>query len=63
MVIIGVDPHPDSHTAAALDENGKVLDTLRVENTAAGLDEVQQWAEAFPRTLNWMDVALAFGHE
>lgn len=48
MVIIGVDPHPDSHTAAALDENGKVLGTLTVENNAAGLDEVQQWAKEFP---------------
>lgn len=47
MVIIGVDPHPDSHTAAALDENGKVLGTLTVRNTAAGLTELQQWAETF----------------
>jgi transposase len=47
MVIIGVDPHPDSHTAAALDTNGKVLGTLTVKNTAMGLDELQHWAGGF----------------
>lgn len=31
--VIGVDPHPDTHTVAALDGNGKVVDTPRVENT------------------------------
>lgn len=43
MVIIGVDPHPDSHTAAALDERGKVLSHLTVENSASGLHELETW--------------------
>ena len=52
MVIIGVDPHPDSHTAAALDTNGKILATLTVANTAAGLAELRGWAKGF-RQRQW----------
>jgi hypothetical protein len=33
MVIIGLDSHPNSHTACALDANGAILSELRVENT------------------------------
>jgi transposase len=47
MVIIGIDPHPDSHTACALDANGTVLGDLRVENTPQGLDELRKWASSF----------------
>lgn len=48
MIIIGVDPHPGSHTAAALDENGTTLGALRVDNNPAELDRLWQWAQAFP---------------
>ena len=37
-VIIGVDPHKASHTAAALDEHGRLLDQLRI---LASLDGYQ----------------------
>lgn len=47
MIIIGVDPHPDSHSAAALDGNGKVLSTLTVSNTEQGLADLRQWAAQF----------------
>ena len=47
MVIIGVDPHPQSHTAAALDKQGKVLDHLTVENDAAGLEALQHWLKDY----------------
>lgn len=43
MVIIGIDPHPKSHTAAALDSQGKVLGHCTVENTAAGLTTLGKW--------------------
>lgn len=46
-VIVGVDPHPGTHTAAALDENGKTLGTIEVENTEEGLDALLVWAERF----------------
>lgn len=45
--VIGVDPHPATHTAAALDESGKVVHTLRVENTPEGYEALRQWAERF----------------
>lgn len=48
MTIIGLDPHPTSHTAAALDPNGTTLDLKTVENTTAGLEALSIWAEGFP---------------
>jgi transposase len=45
--VIGVDPHPHSHTAAVLDENGKIVETLRVENTDEGLDSLVRFAERY----------------
>jgi transposase len=47
MVIIGVDPHPGSHTAAALDPNGMLLDNLSVSNDQAGLANLKRWALGF----------------
>ena len=47
MVTIGVDPHPGSHTAAALDRNGKFLASITVENDAAGLTKLKQWSVGF----------------
>lgn len=46
MVIIGVDPHPGSHTAAALEETGKVLGHLTVENDEAGLGQLLLWCKS-----------------
>lgn len=46
--VIGVDPHPTTHTASALDENGKVVDTLRVENTEEGLTALLGRSDRFP---------------
>jgi transposase len=47
MVIIGVDPHPGSHTAAALEETGKVLGHLTVENTEEGLGHLLLWCKKY----------------
>ncbi|MBS3946802.1 MAG: hypothetical protein KGZ57_00660 [Dethiobacter sp.] len=44
---IGVDPHPGSHTAAALDPNGMLLDNLSVSNDQAGLANLKRWALGF----------------
>ena len=38
-VMIGVDPHKASHTAASLDEHGQVLDKQRVAATLEGLPD------------------------
>lgn len=47
MVIIGVDPHPQSHTAAALDKQGKVLGHFTLNNDAAGLGALQSWLSGY----------------
>jgi transposase len=43
-VMIGVDPHKSSHTAAALDEHGRLLDRLRVPATLEGYQTLRDWA-------------------
>lgn len=47
MVIIGVDPHPDSHTAAALDKTGKVLGHVTVQNDEVGLAQLLLWSKNY----------------
>ena len=47
MITIGLDPHPDSHTVAVLDENGVTLTALTVSNDAAGLAQLHQFALPF----------------
>jgi transposase len=42
-VVIGVDPHKRSHTAAVL-VGQRVLDQLRVPATRAGIQQLQRWA-------------------
>ena len=44
-VMIGVDPHKASHTAAALDEHGQLLGQQRVPATLEGYQALRQWAE------------------
>jgi transposase len=43
-VTIGVDPHKTSHTAAALDEHGQLLDRQRFPATLEGHQALHQWA-------------------
>jgi transposase len=43
-VMIGVDPHKASHTAAALDEHGRLLDRQRFSATLDGSQALRQWA-------------------
>jgi len=47
MTIIGIDPHPGSHTAAALDNNGAVLGFKTVNNDVQGLNELKKWLKKF----------------
>jgi transposase len=48
MITLGLDPHPDSHTVAALDENGTPLASLTVSNDAEGLVQLHRFALPFP---------------
>jgi transposase len=47
-VMIGVDPHKASHTAAALDEHGLLLDQQRISATLDGYQQLRQWAARWP---------------
>jgi transposase len=48
VVIIGIDPHKGSHTAAALGSGAEVLAQLRVPANKAMLSQLLQWASAWP---------------
>ena len=48
-VTIGVDPHKASHTAAALDEHGQLLDRQRLPATLDGYQQLRQWAGRWPQ--------------
>jgi transposase len=48
-VMIGVDPHKASHTAAVLDEHGQLLDRQRVPATVMGYRALRQWAGRWPQ--------------
>ena len=48
-VMIGVDPHKASHTAAALDEHGRLLGQQRVPATLDGYRLLRQWAGRWPQ--------------
>jgi transposase len=48
-VMIGVDPHKASHTAAALDEHGRLVGQQRVPATLDGYRLLRQWAGRWPQ--------------
>jgi transposase len=48
-VTIGVDPHKASHTAAALDEHGRLLGQQRIPATLDGYQQLHQWAVRWPQ--------------
>lgn len=47
MVIIGIDPHPESHTAVALDGTGKRLGHVTVSNCSEGLAVLEKWLTSY----------------
>jgi transposase len=54
-LIIGVDTHLDTHTAALCDARGRLISQLQVAATAAGYARLRQWAEteAAGRPVAW----------
>jgi transposase len=48
-ITIGVDPHKASHTAAALDEHGQLLDRQHIPATSDGYQALRAWAERWPQ--------------
>jgi transposase len=53
MVVVGVDPHKHSHTAVAVDHNGRELGQITVSNTAADLIRLLEWARRWPGPRRW----------
>nr|WP_233899224.1 IS110 family transposase [Pseudonocardia dioxanivorans] len=53
MVVVGVDPHKHSHTAVAVDSNGRELGQITVGNTAAELIRLLEWAQRWPGSRRW----------
>ena len=46
MITIGIDPHKDTHTAAAVDDStGQLLDELTVPGTEVGHERLIGWAQ------------------
>lgn len=48
LVTIGLDPHPGSHTASAINSYGRQLGEITVLNSEAGWDLLMEWAQAHP---------------
>ena len=49
VVVIGVDTHADTHTAAAVDEVGRIIDTIEVPTTLPGYTQLLGWARQLGR--------------
>jgi transposase len=47
ITILGLDPHPGSHTVVALNVHGAILDSLQVRNDPPGLQHLLEWRKAF----------------
>ena len=47
MITLSLDPHPGSHTVAALDFNGASLANITIPNTPEGLSQLHQFAVRF----------------
>ncbi len=45
MITIGIDPHSRTHSAAALDERGRVLAEITVGSDARELDRLLRWIQ------------------
>ncbi len=62
MITIGIDPHKASHTAVALDAEGRVLDELRVPATKVTLERLLRWAERWADRTWAIEGAAGLGH-
>ncbi len=49
MITIGIDPHKASHTAAAVNDRGQVMEQLRVPAGTAAVRRLLDWAAPWPQ--------------
>jgi transposase len=61
VVIIGIDPHKGSHTAAALRNDAEVIAQLRVPANRATLSRFLKWAAALPERTWAIEGAAGLG--
>jgi transposase len=54
MVTIGIDPHKDTHWAAAVDDVGKAIADRRCRAVADGFGELLEWARRFGPERVWI---------
>lgn len=47
-ITIGVDPHPKTHTASALDPTGRILGQITSSSDEQGVNKLLAWAQHFP---------------
>lgn len=63
MIIIGVDPHKSTHTAAAVDPvTNTDLDSLRIDATLAGYQRMLAWAKQWPQRQWAIENVEGLGH-
>jgi hypothetical protein len=60
-VMIGVDPHKASHTAAVLDEHGQLLGQQRIAATLEGYQALRGWTERWPQRCWAVEGAYGIG--
>jgi transposase len=49
MIIVGIDPHSRTHAAAAVDEQGRLLEGVEVAAGVKGLERLCAWIERLPQ--------------
>jgi hypothetical protein len=63
MIYIGVDPHKNSHTAAALAAGDpSPIATIRVPSTASGYLQLREWGQRFDERTWAVENARGLGH-
>lgn len=61
-VMIGIDPHKASHTAAAIDRSEKVLGKVRVRAAGDQVERLLEWAAGWPDRIWAVENATGLGH-
>ncbi len=46
MIIVGIDAHSRSHAAAAIDEQGRLIEGIEVDAGVRGLERLGAWLKA-----------------
>jgi transposase len=49
MIVVGIDPHSRMHAAAAVDEQGRLLEAIEVGSSPAELERLQAWIGRLPQ--------------